>query len=146
MVMIHGCGEVQHGVAAHRRGAERAQRMGIVYGLALAGLGVLFLLAQFDVVEITRWWRWWPILTAGWGLSRVLAWTSADDVGSGVSWILLTGWFLVSSFEWFGLDWATSWPLVLVAIGGGMVTTALLRPHFRRAMTAQAASADESHA
>jgi hypothetical protein len=42
---------------------------------------------------------------------------------------------LASLFEWYGLHWTNSWPLVLVAYGAGMVTTAILRPLFAPAAT-----------
>lgn len=112
--------------------SQQSHRSGIVYGLGLVGLGTLFLLHRFEVLELERWWRWWPLLGVAWGFGRVLDWASADDVGSGVAWMLFAGWILVSQFEWFGLDWSRSWPLVLVAFGGGMVTAALLRPLFAR--------------
>ena len=127
---MHGSSKTRCGTLAGRHRTDRSYFTGIAWGITLAGLGVVFLLAQLDVLDIGRWWRWWPLLNAAWGFSRIVAWTSADDVGSGVAWLLVTGWLLVSSFGWFGLDWSNSWPLVLVAIGAGMVTTSLLRPLF----------------
>ena len=116
---------------------RQSHRSGIVYGLGLTGLGTLFLLNRFDVLQLDAWWRWWPLLGIVWGFGRIVEWASADDVGSGVSWMLFSGWILVSQFEWFGLDWSRSWPLVLVAFGSGMVTAALLRPWFaHRTVTA----------
>jgi hypothetical protein len=126
--------------------ARQSQRSGIVYGLALAGLGTLFLLHRFDVVQLDVWWRWWPLLGVAWGFGRILEWASADDVGSGVTWMLFSGWILVSQFEWFGLDWSRSWPLVLVAFGSGMVATALLRPWFAHRGAPGADNGEHGHA
>jgi hypothetical protein len=142
--MRHACSSLGHSTASVR-GAERSQRMGIVYGLALAGLGTLFLLDRLEVFDLRNWWRWWPLLGVAWGLSRVLVWKSAEDVGSGVNWMLVSVWIMVSLFGWFGLDWSQSWPLALVAIGAGMVTTALLRPHFARRKADTPANEEQHH-
>ena len=112
------------------RGSRRNTREGLGFGLLLIGLGVVFLLGHFGYIEIHDFWRWWPLWTIGWGLVTVIGWQSAKQVGSGVTMMLIGVWLLISSMEWFGLGWHNSWPLVFVAIGGGMVAGAALQPAF----------------
>jgi hypothetical protein len=44
------------------------------------------------------------------------------------------------------LDWSRSWPLVLVAFGSGMVTTALLRSWFTRRSAPDTQNGVQRHA
>jgi hypothetical protein len=106
--------------------------------------GGFFLLDRLGAVAIGDVWEWWPLFPLGFGLVRLLSWRSAEEVASGVTWILFGFWFLVSSHAWYGLDWSTSWPLALVAIGTGMVSRALLEPLFRRRYASSAAPGGES--
>ena len=105
-------------------------RGALLWGVTLVAIGVLFLLDRTRTFDFDHLWQWWPLVGIVWGASRILTWNSAADVGSGISWMLLSVWMLASSFEWYGLNWSNSWPLVLVAFGAGMVATALLRPVF----------------
>lgn len=127
--------ERDHASGRRRSHSNRnaAYRGGLVWGLAFIAMGVVFLLDRLHYMDIWTLWSWWPVAGAVWGLSRIVAWSSADDVGQGVTWTLIALWVLANQFEWLGLEWSNSWPLVLVAVGTGMVTTSALRPVFGRA-------------
>ena len=121
-----------------RRDSERQE--GIVFGLILVALGAVFLLDRLDDVEAHDLWHWWPLLLTAHGLSKILGWRSADRVGSGVTEVLFSGWFLVSNEGWWGFSWVNSWPLVFVAIGLGMVVRSALGPAFDRRSEAEVVS------
>jgi hypothetical protein len=130
--MIMDQGSITAGAGRRVVRKRHRYREGMLWGLVFIGLGVAFLVDQLDYFDLWRMWEWWPLIGVVWGVSRIIAWTSADDVGSAVTWTLIALWVMTNTFEWFGLEWSNSWPLVLVAIGTGMVTTAALRPAFGR--------------
>jgi hypothetical protein len=48
-------------------------------------------------------------------------------------WLLAVGaWGLISESEWFGFDYSTSWPLLIVALGINIVWKSLEAPPGRR--------------
>ena len=53
-------------------------------------------------------------------------------VGSALTMILLGAWFLAVTSGWMGLTYGNSWSLVLVAVGVGIVMTALTGEQRRR--------------
>lgn len=111
---------------------KRDGREGFAMGLALVLLGTFFLLDRLGTLDIGELWSWWALFPIGFGLVRLGSGRSAEAIASGVSWMLFGVWFLVSTHEWYGLDWSTSWPLAFVTIGASMVTRALLEPVFAR--------------
>ena len=109
----------------HGRGREE-----IWYGIVLVGFGTWLLLARLHVIEVREYWTWSGLLPIGFGLAKIGAWRSARSVATGVSWGLFGLWFLMSANGWWGLDWARSWPMVLVAIGAELVVRSLLERAF----------------
>jgi hypothetical protein len=105
---------------------------GVIGGLLLVALGVLFMLHRFDVIHLGRVWQWWPYAVIAIGAFKMATWSSAERVASGFGLVLFGLWFLLTVQRWFGFNWSNSWPLALVAIGLSMVVRALLEPLFRR--------------
>lgn len=102
------------------------------FGFVLVAVGTLLLLDRFGIVDVSHGYAWWGLIPAAFGIVRIASWSSARNVGSGVSMVLFGVWFLISANEWYGLDWGTSWPMVFVAIGASMVVRAVLEPVFAR--------------
>jgi hypothetical protein len=123
---------------------DRTDHIG--FGIVLVVLGTLFLLDRLDILDIRGTWSWWGVVPVAFGFVRIVAWKSSRSVASGVSWIFYGLWFLVSANEWYGLDWGTSWPMVFIAIGAGMVVRALLDPVFERRTPASSVSKGDLHA
>ena len=98
----------------------------LFWGILLILLGTIFMLDRFaGLPDWVRLFQWWPLIVIALGLVRLVAPRRARDVGNGVLFILLGGWFWVASNDWHGLDWHNSWPLALVAVGAGTVAKAL---------------------
>src|SRR5437899_2650381 len=95
------------------------------WGLLLMLLGALFMLERYGWIPEWSSFHWWPLIVMFIGLWRLIRPTRARHVGSGVTLLLLGGWFLAASNDWHGLDWHNSWPLALVAVGAGMVARAI---------------------
>lgn len=108
------------------------RREGFVYGIMLVAFGIAVLTERIGVRDLWDWWTWTPYLFMALGIAKILVWESAGAVGSGIT-TALGGlfWFAVTR-EWYGLEIETGWPLVLVAIGAGMVAKTVLRPLFPR--------------
>lgn len=101
---------------------ERSQIAGgkLVLGLALIAAGAFFLLHYYGLVEIDVPWGWWPLILVAIGVGKLLGPADSGDRRGGLWLILLGSWLIVNFQGYFGLDWATSWPLLLIA-GGLMI-------------------------
>ena len=94
------------------------------FGLFLMGLGLVFLLSEFDLVELGSIWRLWPLGLIVPGLGMILS-AHKRQTGMGVVMILEGLWFLAVQYRWLGLTWRNSWALLVVMIGIGMVVDSL---------------------
>lgn len=103
---------VPHGDASHdQRPALRRRVPSIVSGVILVALGVLFTLEQLALIEHTRLlYDWWPLALIAFGLS------SGGHVLTGIG-----VWLLIGKHGFFGLDYSSSWPIILIVIGLGII-------------------------
>lgn len=115
-----------------KRGRDETREDGVVWGLILVATGVVFLLAQFDVLPFDFWRDGWPFIVIAIGVAQLVAARSPRSIGSGVTMMLIGGWFLIAQTEWRGLGWRETWPLALVAVGAGMVARSIAMPFFRK--------------
>jgi hypothetical protein len=97
-------------------------------GSLLIGVGSLFLLDRLDIIEfhfVVS--RFWPLIIVFIGASRVMkgnAW--------GGSWLIAVGtWLQLVRLHAFGLTYSSSWPLLLIAMGAGMIVRALIETRRR---------------
>ena len=99
---------------------------GLTVGLVLVGFGVLLLLHKLGVVTgsifIPGWWAL-PIIALG--LAKTVRARRGKDAGEGVTLTLIGAWLYAAHTGYRGLDYGNSWPLILVAIGAGMVARAI---------------------
>src|SRR5262249_30204589 len=95
-------------------------------GILLIGMGVTFLLMTIGVIPRHALRSWWPLFVVIAGLGSLAAARHPRMVGSAVTTMGIGIWMLVAANEWYGLDWSRSWPLVLVAVGLGSVTGAVV--------------------
>lgn len=101
----------------------------VFFGVALVGLGVLFLLDNLNIVEARDFFRTlWPLLLIAWGLSKVLFGRAGEKL-FGVLAAAFGGLILGNRFLGWGLNVAgLFWPLLLIGLGLNM----LFRPRRRR--------------
>ncbi|MGH9367619.1 MAG: LiaI-LiaF-like domain-containing protein, partial [Thermoanaerobaculia bacterium] len=97
----------------------------LVGGGIMLGLGVLFLLDNFGIVDAGDVFRYWPLILLGLGVTRLIAPGRAEERVGGIVLTLLGGVFLLRALHvpWFRLR--TIWPLVLVVLGAGLIWQAL---------------------
>ena len=106
----------------------------VVWGLFLIALGGIFLLERFGGPAMPDLGQLWPLVFYAIAVIHVFE----RRLGSALSMFLLGSWFLAVEFGWLGFTWSNSWPLVLVAVGSGIVLKALTGEERRRRHTREA--------
>ena len=96
-------------------------RKRLVWGFFLIALGSGFLLDRLGLVDMPSIGRMWPAFF----LVIAAIHVAEGKLGGAVTWVVLSAWFFACEFGWYGLDYRNSWPLVLVAVGAGIVVRAL---------------------
>ena len=93
-------------------------------GVIMIALGVLFLLSRLHFAEfgdVVR--RYWPMIVVLVGIPKLFA---RETIWSGL-WLITVGvWLQISHLRLFDLSYRTSWPLLLIALGAGMVLRAVI--------------------
>jgi hypothetical protein len=95
----------------------------IVWGLFLIALGVAFLLERSGVITESVIGEFWPVVF------YVIAITHVTErrPGSALTFAIMGTWFFAVNWGWFGFTYHNSWPVLLVAVGAGLVVKALSR-------------------
>lgn len=104
---------------------------GLAWGLLLIALGALFLLENLDVASIgflVR--RYWPMIVVAVGLPKLF---DRATVWSGLWLVAVGGWLQMCHMRIAGLTYGSSWPLLLIVLGGGMIARALIEGFARPA-------------
>lgn len=107
----------------------RVNAEGVVIGLVIMALGVTLLLDRAGVIHLYGPSIFWPFVLITIGLIK-LSRRPQDGRREGGWWLFLGCWLLLN--ESGVLQFRTSWPLILVAIGTTIVWNALF-PQPRRA-------------
>jgi len=99
----------------------KVKRSHIAFGVALVLLGILFLIKQVGLIEIT-----WPlILMIIGGSSLVESWLNRSTAGvfPGIFLLLLGMIFLADGNQWVTGGVARNWPLVILALSLSLMVT-----------------------
>jgi hypothetical protein len=104
---------------------RRDKSSGIATGMILIVIGALFLADRFGAMDLGAWWHFWPATLIVFGVIKLVSGRDGHAWADGVVFALVGLWLLAVEFDWYGLSWSNSWPLVLIAIGASMVTKAL---------------------
>jgi hypothetical protein len=94
------------------------------WGLILMGFGLMLLLGRLGIADFgSLIHSYWPMFVIFLGVSRLF---KRRSLWSGL-WLITIGlWLQISTLGLFGLDFQSSWPLLLVALGAGMVVRTLV--------------------
>ncbi|MFQ5753611.1 MAG: LiaI-LiaF-like domain-containing protein [bacterium] len=85
--------------------------------LGLIFIGVLFLLDNFDILDIGDLWQFWPLILIGIGILKLKS-SHYQDRGSAITLLIIGVVFLLLNFDI--LDWGDIWqfwPVILILIG-----------------------------
>ena len=97
------------------------------FGLVLLALGILFLANNFDYIYIDHIGRYWPAILILFGVVRLFEPETDGRHGSGLGWIFLGTWLLVSMNDIWGLSFHNSWPILIIGWGASMIWKATYR-------------------
>lgn len=102
---------------------------GLTVGLVLLGLGVILLLRELGVITGSIFIPgWWALPIVALGVAKLIGARRGKSVGEGVTLTLIGAWLYLAQSGFHGFTYGNSWPLVLVAIGAGMVARAIANP------------------
>jgi len=93
----------------------------ILWGVFLIALGGVFLLERFGWIELQDLAQWWPAGLLVVGVGHVLD----RRFGTAAMLMLMSLAFFAAELRWLGLSYRNFWPLLLVAVGVGVVVRAL---------------------
>jgi hypothetical protein len=96
----------------------------LVGGIILIVLGALFLLEELrltDFGDVIR--RYWPMIIVLVGVPKLFSYRT---MWSGLWLIAVGGWLQIARLKLFGLTYGTSWPLLLIALGAGIIIRAFV--------------------
>ncbi len=105
----------------HEEHGKRGKKA--LWGIFLMAVGGVFLLQQLGYVEIPSLWKLWPTVLLIVGVSSLLE----GKPGNAAMTSLMGLAFFAAEFGWWGLTWATFWPLLIVAVGVGILIGAISR-------------------
>ena len=117
---------------------KQIDRPAIMTGILLIGIGTLFLLDRFGFLSFGRVvHHWWPLIVIGLGLRKALG----RNPWGGI-WLMAIGvWLELATLRAFGLTFNSSWPLLLIFLGAGMILRTVIESSRRR----EASSSREEH-
>jgi hypothetical protein len=107
-------------------------RRQVLWGLLLVGLGVAFLLDQMNIVDITDFWRYAPLLLVVAGINQTIGYPSAGEFSKGLWNVLIGLWLFAVLQGLFGLTFANSWPLFIIISGITMAIRPIAARRFNR--------------
>jgi len=117
----------RHRLRMERRAARWAQRSscggpsasrGMIIGLTVIAIGVLFLLRNVGILYFDDIWQYWPAVLIVIGISKLANTHSASQVTSGLILAGLGTVFLLRNLGYiYGNVWAYIWPGILIAVG-----------------------------
>lgn len=102
-------------------------------GVLIIGIGLLSLAERLELLDRDYSGDGWPLVVIAVGVVVLIA-PRVDRKGRAPSrrpagWLLAVGaWGLINEYKLMGLDYATSWPLLVVYAGADMVWRALEAP------------------
>lgn len=117
----------RHRLRMERRQARWDQRSacggpnsagGLIVGLLVIAVGVLFLLRNVGILYFDDIWQYWPVILIAFGISKLANTHSVSQVTSGIILGGLGTVFLLRNLGYiYGNIWEYIWPGILIAVG-----------------------------
>ena len=96
----------------------------LFWGILLIGIGTTFLLERLHIGDFRyHFQNYWPLIVVAVGVSTLF---HRGKAWSGLWLIAVGAWLQAVTLNLFGLTYGSSWPLLLIVIGGGMVLRAVI--------------------
>jgi hypothetical protein len=98
-------------------------------GILLIGVGAIFLLDRLDFADFHHLiHHWWPMIIVALGVVKL----AGRNRWGGLWFIAIGTWLELAHLHVFGLTFGSSWPLLLIVFGAGMILRALFESSRRR--------------
>jgi hypothetical protein len=94
-------------------------QLGIGIFLLLMGVGLL--LSRLDIIGNVPFWKFWPVIPIAMGIGKLIDASTREQYQKAFWMLTIGGWFLVNELHLFGLHYHNSWPVLLIAIGIGIL-------------------------
>jgi hypothetical protein len=102
---------------------------GVFWGLLLMTGGIALLLQRFGIVDLWRTRTFWPLIIVVIGMSKLI---HRRSVWSGLWMIAVGAWLQAVTLHLYDLTYGSSWPLLLVVLGAGMIGRTIVESLRRR--------------
>lgn len=89
----------------------------LIPGLIVAGIGVLFLLHNLNIVRIRHVWNYWPLILIMIGFTKLIDSPHTNEKAGGAVTLIVGSIFLAVNLGLFSWQVWQFWPVVLIAIG-----------------------------
>ena len=96
-----------------------------VFGVLLVGVGVMFLLQNFGMVDAGQVGDWWPLILIGFGIASLIAPKDPGDAATGVAVAALGAFFLLRNFDVIHWRFENIWPLFMVLGGVSLIARSI---------------------
>jgi hypothetical protein len=111
-----------------RRGMHHHPFGGVLIGTILAGVGVLLLLQNLGITVVEDIWEWWPVILIAIGAARLITGFGWSGRIFGGILMFAGGVFLLHNLGYIhGDPWNYFWPVILIAVGLGMLARGIDR-------------------
>jgi hypothetical protein len=90
---------------------------GLVPGLIVAGIGVIFLLNNLRIVHAYEIWRFWPVILIAIGVLKLVDSPHPNEKTFGAIMLVAGAIFLARNLGWISWRIWELWPLILIAAG-----------------------------
>jgi predicted membrane protein len=97
----------------------------VFVGVAVIGLGLIYLLDNLGLIDAHLTLRLWPVLLILFGVLKLAQARAVPGYVSGGALVLLGVVFTIDRLGLFTMHWRTLWPLALIVAGGAVVATAI---------------------
>jgi hypothetical protein len=98
----------------------------VIVGATVLLLGIVFLLDNFDLIDVGPVWQYWPLIFVAMGLSKIVQAENSWERRRGFWWTFIGLWLFVSVVHIFGLTFRDSWPILLIGAGISMIWKSLI--------------------
>ena len=108
---------------------KRIDSSALTTGILLIGIGVMFLLDRLGFADFDRVVQnWWPMIIVALGVRKL----GGRRPWGGLWMIAIGTWLELAHLHVFGLTFNSSWPLLLIFLGGGMILRTVIGSSRRR--------------